>query len=156
MIPFSFFAYGTLKRGQVRAFTWPFKPTSVQIAFARAKLFDLGPYPALAYGDDWIQGELWSFQPEQIPTTLQVIDDVEGYSQSPMDDLYDRQIIDAVLENGEKHPAFCYFFLRWEKTPNARYIEPSQKIHQSLAKSLQSSAIPPAIQCYAQWPDKKG
>lgn len=124
MQPTSFFAYGTLKRGEVRAQTWPFEPTSVQIAFTRGKLFDLGPYPALDIGNDWIQGELWTFQPAEISKTLQVIDDVEGYEQSPAHDLYDRRVIDAVLKNGELVTAFCYFFLRWKQTPRAKYIEP--------------------------------
>lgn len=156
MIPFSFFAYGTLKRGQVRAFTWPFKPISVQVAFAKGKLFDLGPYPALTHGGDWIQGELWTFLPDQIPDILQVIDDVEGYSPSSLDNLYDRQIIDAVLENGAILPAFCYFFLRWEKTPSARYIEPFHQIPKSLSKSLQKNSTTPVLEWYAQWPDKQG
>ena len=127
MQPVSFFAYGTLKLRQVRAHCWPFKPTSVQIAYTRGQLFDLGPYPALAEGENWVQGELWTFLPSQIAKTLQVIDDVEGYEQSP-DDLYDRRVIDAVLEDGEIESAFCYFFLRWKQTHQAKYIEPAHKL----------------------------
>lgn len=127
MQPVSFFAYGTLKLNQVRARCWPFKPTSVQIAYARGQLFDLGPYPALAEGENWVQGELWTFLPSQIAKTLQVIDDVEGYEQSP-DDLYDRRIISCVLENGQIESAFCYFFLRWKQKHQAKYIEPAHKL----------------------------
>ncbi len=140
MQPTSFFAYGTLKRGEVRAHTWPFKPTSVQIAYTRGKLFDLGPYPALATGNDWIQGELWTFQPAEITETLKVIDEVEGYEQSPTDDLYDRQVIDAVLENEEIVTAFCYFFLRWKQTPRAKYIEPGHKMPKDVADERERCA----------------
>ncbi len=151
MQPVSFFAYGTLKLRQVRAHCWPFKPTSVQIAFTRGKLFDLGPYPALAEGENWVQGELWTFLPSQISKTLKVIDDVEGYEQSP-DDLYDRRIISCVLENGEIESAFCYFFLRW-KSVKAKPVEPIHPLPNAFVKAIQNSERPlmEADRLFAVW-----
>ena len=150
MQPNAFFVYGTLKSGNSRAKAWPHPPSSIQIGYTQAKLFDLGPYPALAEGEDWVQGELWQFEPQFVPDTTQALDEVEGYYQSP-DDLYDRRTIQVVLENGEIHSAFSYFFRRWKST-RASPVQPEHPLPLSLLKSLETTKqIPMAQRLYAVW-----
>jgi gamma-glutamylcyclotransferase (GGCT)/AIG2-like uncharacterized protein YtfP len=52
------FVYGTLQRGGVRERCWPRKPIYVEVARVRGALYDLGPYPALVEGSDFVAGEL--------------------------------------------------------------------------------------------------
>lgn len=44
--PNAFFVYGTLKQKQLRGGMWPRKPASIAPGVVRARLFDMGPYPA--------------------------------------------------------------------------------------------------------------
>lgn len=150
MQPNAFFVYGTLKSGNSRAKAWPHPPSSIQIGYTQAKLFDLGPYPALAEGEDWVQGELWQFDPQLVPETTRALDEVEGYYQSP-DDLYDRRIIQVVLENGETFSAYCYFFRRW-KTTKALRLQPENPLPYSLLKSVDpTNQFTVAQRLYALW-----
>ena len=89
----SVFVYGTLQRGECRDSCWPFPPGRVERARIRAQLFDLGEYPAIVLGDDWVLGECWQFAPAEMARTLSILDDIEGYSGSP-DDLYCRQVVE--------------------------------------------------------------
>lgn len=89
------FAYGTLKRGFCRAKCWPRDPTQVEVGFVRGQLLDLDEYPGLLPGNDWIRGEIWSFNPDDMPTTLAVLDAVEGYRQAGESDWYVRQTLNV-------------------------------------------------------------
>lgn len=51
------FVYGTLKRGEEREAMWPRWPVRVEAATTLGILYDIGPYPALAAGDDVVEGE---------------------------------------------------------------------------------------------------
>jgi gamma-glutamylcyclotransferase (GGCT)/AIG2-like uncharacterized protein YtfP len=86
------FVYGTLKRGMCRESAWPHPPLKVETALAAGRLFDLGAYPAMTTGPHWIQGELWSFQPEHLAKTLARIDTIEGFHGHD-EDLYKRVIV---------------------------------------------------------------
>ncbi|MEZ6120449.1 MAG: gamma-glutamylcyclotransferase family protein [Pirellulaceae bacterium] len=90
------FVYGTLMRGQKRESCWPRSPVSVQAAVVQGALFDLGPYPALVPGLDWIIGELWELDAADVDITLRVLDEVEWYNQVPGEDLYIRTEVSAV------------------------------------------------------------
>jgi gamma-glutamylcyclotransferase (GGCT)/AIG2-like uncharacterized protein YtfP len=116
----SVFVYGTLKRGQVRAGLWPFPPLSVRPGRIQGELYDLGPYPALALGVDWVGGEVWSFRPEQMEHTLEVLDEIEELHDQP-DDLYRRIVTDCHLE-GAVLRAFVYVYAM--PLENARRVFP--------------------------------
>jgi gamma-glutamylcyclotransferase (GGCT)/AIG2-like uncharacterized protein YtfP len=75
--PSAVFVYGTLKRGEVRARSWPRLPLKVDPATVRGTLFDLEAYPALVEGNQIVAGELWHFAPDDIPETLAVLDMIE-------------------------------------------------------------------------------
>jgi gamma-glutamylcyclotransferase (GGCT)/AIG2-like uncharacterized protein YtfP len=92
------FVYGTLKRGQVRESCWPLAPLSIRPCYVRGALFDLGPYPALTEGEDWIVGELWSFLAPQLATTLAALDRIEGYQVGRTDNLYERCVLSTYAE----------------------------------------------------------
>lgn len=112
--PNAVFVYGTLRRGECRAIFWPYSPVSVEPAFVRGRLYDLGPYPALVPGEDLVRGELWRLSPEHTAETLAVLDEVEGYSVSP-GDLYQRVVVECRTESGESYQANVYYYARPER-----------------------------------------
>ena len=103
------FVYGTLQRGEERAHFWPRPPLRVEPAFILARLYDLGPYPAIVEGEERIRGELWMLAPDDVTVTLEVLDRVEGYNQGDAD-WYVRRAITCWTFDGRQHPAFAYFW----------------------------------------------
>ncbi len=97
------FAYGTLKRGECRESMWPYPPVSVRTAYIQARLYDLGPYPAVRVDIDlddpqdwdWVQGELWRVSPDHFEETLHVLDSIEGTNQKGHRNLYDQVLVRA-------------------------------------------------------------
>jgi gamma-glutamylcyclotransferase (GGCT)/AIG2-like uncharacterized protein YtfP len=112
--PNAVFVYGTLRRGECRAIFWPNSALSIETAFVRGALYDLGPYPALVPGDDLIRGELWRLDPAHTAQTLEVLDEVEGYSVSP-GDLYERTVVECRTESGQTYQANIYYYARPER-----------------------------------------
>lgn len=105
----SVFVYGTLQRGECRADQWPCPPRHVQPARLRGQLFDLGPYPALIEGKDWVAGECWRLESDDVQPTLRVLDAIEGYGQAG-DDLYVRRIETCWNEVGQSIQAYTYYY----------------------------------------------
>jgi|688.fasta_scaffold04948_3 gamma-glutamylcyclotransferase (GGCT)/AIG2-like uncharacterized protein YtfP len=128
----AFFAYGTLKRGFCREKCWPKPPKKVKKGWIRGKLFDLGPYPGLAEGMEWVEGELWVISSQDMDATIQELDVVEGYFQDAAEDLYTRKVVEVLLEDGSKWPAYTYYFNQWDSmdashiAPTRRFLIPSQ------------------------------
>jgi gamma-glutamylcyclotransferase (GGCT)/AIG2-like uncharacterized protein YtfP len=108
------FVYGTLKRGQCREKYWPRAPLSVETAFTRGRLYDLGPYPAMTAGHDLIRGELWHLRPEDLGATLETLDSIEGCVDGTGDQ-YIRVVIDCLDETGRRQRAYAYHFAQLEK-----------------------------------------
>ena len=112
--------YGTLKRGECREHAWPVSPQRIVEARIQAHLYDLGVYPAIVVGDDWVVGERWEFRPDDMAATLDTLDRIEGY-QDAADDLYRRQIVPCFdqfaddVESGDVVNAFAYFYVRSEQ-----------------------------------------
>ncbi|MFO0904333.1 MAG: gamma-glutamylcyclotransferase family protein [Pirellulales bacterium] len=103
------FVYGTLKRGQEREGCWPRAPRAVLRAKTRGRLHDLGPYPALIPGDDWVAGEVWQLAPEDVAETLRVLDEVECFGVDDVD-LYVRREVECwTAADGQPLRAFVYF-----------------------------------------------
>lgn len=107
------FVYGTLKRGECRESMWPRKPTRIREAFVRARLYDLGAYPAirvdaLSVDDDvnvdddldWVAGEVWSFEPAAIDETIAALDEIEETNQPRTINLYDHVLVRAYERPG--------------------------------------------------------
>lgn len=100
----NFFVYGTLKRGQCREKMWPRTPRSIRKGFVRGCLYDLGPYPGLwcaecdqTNGDqdscDWVEGEIWSFDREDVAATVEELDVIEETCQPGVPNLYDQILV---------------------------------------------------------------
>jgi gamma-glutamylcyclotransferase (GGCT)/AIG2-like uncharacterized protein YtfP len=105
----AFFVYGTLQRGGCREPCWPCAPISIVPATTRALMRDLGPYPGLEAGTDTIGGELWRLRPEDVPRTLDVLDEVEGATGGE-DAWYERRAVECRTADGRMVSAWCYFF----------------------------------------------
>ncbi len=145
----AFFVYGTLKSGFCRQSAWPFPPESFQAAYVRGKLFDLGPYPGLGEGEEWVRGEIWTIEPRYLKATLQVLDQIEGYEGTP-DDLYQRKIVTAYQEDGTGVQAYAYFFSQWKRIA-AKHVAPSFVTQLDLAdRSQQAESQMQTIQ-YSVW-----
>lgn len=107
--PAAIFVYGTLQRGQEREGCWPRAPQDVIEATIGAELYDLGPYPAIIRGSDRVGGELWKLDPDDMPETLRVLDEIEGFGQEG-GDLYERRIVACTTVDGETVEAYAYFY----------------------------------------------
>ena len=91
----SLFVYGTLKQHQLRGRLWPHPPLAIETAVTRGELYDLGSYPGIAAGSDWVLGELWTLHPQHMPATLQTLDSIEGYDPRTDSGPYLRRTIEV-------------------------------------------------------------
>ena len=89
------FVYGTLKQNQLRGSLWPRPPIAIGPAITLGELWDLGSYPGMHPGSDWVLGELWIFRPEDIKETFRVLDEIEEYDPKEDCGLYLRRQIDV-------------------------------------------------------------
>ena len=124
----SFFVYGSLKRGFLREGAWPYPPLHVRVGCIQAKLFDLGPYPAVILSnpsdspDDCVIGEVWTIAREHISKTLQVLDQVEGFELDRHDNEYLRRVVEVTLESGDRVQAFVYEYANRDRLAHCRQI----------------------------------
>ena len=107
------FVYGTLKRGQSNYSLIAESVREALSATIRGRLYDVGPFPALAHGDDVVHGELLLIAPEAMADVLVVLDDLEGYDAAdPIGSFYLREIVTAITADGQEHAAYVYFYNR--------------------------------------------
>ncbi len=119
------FVYGTLKKGQCRAKSWPAPPLSVQQAWVRGQLHGRHDYPAMTPGEDRVRGELWRFPAEAMPKVLETLDQVEGTNQPGEPDLYVR-VVTAVTDAQSRSlgRAHTYLYATDPSLDGFRRIEP--------------------------------
>ena len=125
--PTAFFVYGTLKKSQLRGGLWPRRPLEILPAIIQADLFDLGPYPAAAYGDNWLMGEIWQFKPDDMRATIEALDHIEGYEALANDNEYLREIVTVEVQSEEATvttKAYAYFAAQVAELAIARPIQP--------------------------------
>ena len=91
------FVYGTLQRGQRREVNWPRQPLSIEPAWIWGDLFGRSDYPALRPGNLKVRGELWRFVAEDMPQTLEILDEIEGTTDNGPQDRYHRRLSEANL-----------------------------------------------------------
>lgn len=107
------FVYGTLKRGQSN---YPLIAESVRAvlpATILGRLYDVGPFPALAHGDEVVHGELLLIAPAALADVLVALDDLEGYDAAdPVGSFYLRESVAATTADGQEHTAYAYFYNR--------------------------------------------
>ncbi len=106
----------------------------------RGVLFDLGPYPAMCEGTDWVLGEIWRLPAEAIEATLRVLDEIEGYLPGSSSNLYERIIVKTMLvgtsREAEAESAFTYIMKESRLPTCATKIEPlvcKDLLHQAVA-----------------------
>lgn len=149
------FVYGTLKKNQLRGSLWPRPPISVGPAVTLGALWDLGSYPGLHPGSDWVLGELWVFAPNDIEETFRVLDEIEGFDPKEDRGLYLRRQIDVrgVDDQDRLGPiqkAFSYLMPQVAQTHRIRgirRIEPWKKLRWT-SEDVQIDAL---VAC---WPDR--
>jgi gamma-glutamylcyclotransferase (GGCT)/AIG2-like uncharacterized protein YtfP len=150
---FAVFVYGTLKRGHLRSTFWPRPPIIIRQAIVEATLFDRGPYPAALAGGEPALGELWEFQPDDIPETLRVVDEIEGYSSLREDNDYLRCPIDAtpIDDNPTQSTVRAWIYLSpgEARLIGARRIKPFKEI----ASEVQGNKLDWHKRLAAAWPD---
>lgn len=96
------FVYGTLKPGEVNYQLYcAGKVRDEKIVYARGLLFDLPlGYPAMTWGNGWVEGYLLSFNRESILGTLDQLEDYEE-QRSLQENEYYRRLI-AVYDDSKK------------------------------------------------------
>lgn len=141
------FVYGTLKKGHLRSRMWPRAPQTIRLALARGRLLDLGAYPGLIPGEDWVLGELWTLASEHVLETLEVLDQVEGYDSATDRGLYVRREIPVWLTDPmDRVPgtvgtdAYTYLIADQQRIAEARQIPPW---------------VPVGDRFASQWPDSR-
>lgn len=124
----TFFVYGTLKKSYLRGGLWPRKPLRILMGTIQSDLFDLGPYPAAAPGENWLLGEIWEFKPEDMDPTISELDQIEGYYPGSENNEYVRQIVTAEFVSQEASTeqvrAYAYFAAQPKRLETARKIRP--------------------------------
>jgi gamma-glutamylcyclotransferase (GGCT)/AIG2-like uncharacterized protein YtfP len=95
----------------------------IERATTHARLYDLGPYPAIADGDDLISGELWHVAREDLEVTLEVLDEIECFGNDDVD-LYVRRIVECRTLAGEKRRAYAYYFASTSQLQNRPHVPP--------------------------------
>jgi gamma-glutamylcyclotransferase (GGCT)/AIG2-like uncharacterized protein YtfP len=137
----SFFVYGTLKQGHLRSGMWPHAPRKIQQGVVRGLILDLGAYPGLLSGDDWVLGELWTLDASHVSRTLQILDEVEGYNATTDHGLYVRRTIPVRPVETFNDPqsvwidAYTYIISDPASISAARRIQPAVFVSNTLAAS---------------------
>lgn len=103
----SLFVYGTLKQHQLRGRLWPHPPLAIETVVTRGELYDLGSYPGIAAGSDWVLGELWTLHPQHMPATLQTLDSIEGYDPRTDSGPYLRRTIEVHHITDNQSANYC-------------------------------------------------
>jgi gamma-glutamylcyclotransferase (GGCT)/AIG2-like uncharacterized protein YtfP len=134
------FVYGTLKSNQLRSRLWPHPPLEIRPAVIRASLYDLGPYPAIGPGEDYVLGEAWKLLEEHVLPTLEILDQVEGYHALGEDNEYLRIRAELIYEDGSVGEAFTYQFAAKDRLAHFRRIVPDTYFRDLLS---------------AAWPDRQ-
>jgi gamma-glutamylcyclotransferase (GGCT)/AIG2-like uncharacterized protein YtfP len=145
----SFFVYGTLMQGRLRSGLWPHPPKRIRTALVRASLFDLGPYPAAIEGPELLRGELWEFDLQHVPATVEILDRVEGYAPGRANNEYLRRSVSTIPIPWDQ-PVWAWMYLAPgpERLTGARKIEPYIPCDEMLPTDLGIDN-----QMMAQWPD---
>lgn len=121
------FVYGTLCRGECREDMWPTPIDRIQPAFVLGELYDLGAYPAMIAGQDFVAGELRFCGADAMATTLAVLDEIEGYQEGRSNNLYKRIVVSATVisEFGDVQPipAYAYQMQAAQLPKSARRIQ---------------------------------
>ncbi|OUT58703.1 MAG: hypothetical protein CBB71_12475 [Rhodopirellula sp. TMED11] len=99
------FVYGTLQRGQRREVNWPRQPLTIQPAWIWGDLFGRSDYPALRPGKRKVRGELWRFAAQDMPQTLEILDEIEGTTDNGPQDRYQRRLSEANILNADNRSA---------------------------------------------------
>jgi gamma-glutamylcyclotransferase (GGCT)/AIG2-like uncharacterized protein YtfP len=134
------FVYGTLKQHQLRGKMWPHSPITIRPAVLQAALYDLGPYPAIGPGEDWVLGEAWTLHNEHLQETIDVLDQIEGYQALGKNNEYTRILVEIVFDDGSLGRAHTYQFAGTDRLDQFRRIEPARPFCGRLS---------------AAWPDPK-
>ncbi len=105
------FVYGTLKEGEINHGLVEPYARSISPGWIPGRLYDVGDFPALAEGEDRVQGEIVRLDTSDFAGVLRVIDQLEGCL--PGDDagsLYTRRVVPVTLADGTLQPAYAYYY----------------------------------------------
>lgn len=118
----SLFVYGTLKQHQLRGRLWPHPPLAIETVVTRGELYDLGSYPGIAAGSDWVLGELWTLHPLHMPATLQTLDSIEGYDPRTNSGPYLRRTIEVHHTPDNQSANSCTAYTYFVASPSILHV----------------------------------
>lgn len=134
---------------------WPRQPLSVVPGVVRARLFDMGPYPAALKGDVWLLGEIWQFQHIDLAETKRVLDQIEGYQPGASNNEYLRDVVDAhcVFTEDQQQSVSCWMYF----SPNQNLLMGKREIKPfcSLSEVFSTVERDWGSEKVAFWPDPK-
>jgi len=105
------FVYGTLKEGEINHGLVEPYARSIGPGWIPGRLYDVGDFPALAEGEDRVQGEIVRLDPSDFMRVIPVIDRLEGCI--PGDEagsLYTRRVVRVTVGDGTQQPAYAYYY----------------------------------------------
>jgi len=105
------FVYGTLKEGEINHGLIEPYARSIRRGWIPGRLYDVGVFPALAEGEDRVQGEIVRLDPTDLVRVLAVIDRLEGcVPDDDMGSLYTRRVVQVTDVDGTLQPAYAYYY----------------------------------------------
>jgi gamma-glutamylcyclotransferase (GGCT)/AIG2-like uncharacterized protein YtfP len=119
----------------------------IRRGWIQAALYDLGPYPAIGFGDDPVLGEVWTLNQAEMDETLRVLDDVEGYTPGGLGNEYERVVETATLEDGSTIEVYVYRFAVTARLTRFRRIRPFVQVNTVLCAAWPDafSKVPTAL-----------
>jgi gamma-glutamylcyclotransferase (GGCT)/AIG2-like uncharacterized protein YtfP len=123
------FVYGTLRVGGFYAGYFDGLRLSAEKATIKGDLYKGLPFPFIDIrGDGVVHGEVHTY--EDFERVMRGIDNIEGFvEEGNPSNLYDRVVVEATFENGEKVDAYVYH-MTLEKAD--LYVQPWMKLRKVL------------------------
>lgn len=112
----SIFVYGTLRKGRIESVMPEIAPylKLKSKGYVKGRLFNAGEYPAALpqkSGNKKVYGEVLEVSPQKLNYVLNTLDEYEEVDlKNPSSSLFVRELTNVIAANGEKIPAWIYWY----------------------------------------------
>lgn len=94
------------------------------------ELYDTGPYPALFPGEDAVGGQVWIFDPSDMASVIQELDQVEEYRPGhEATNLYNRHVVECTDDQSRIIRAFTYIYARADERATFTRLWPTNSTY---------------------------